>query len=367
MSTKDVKASAASKSSAGKKRLTAAERAKAMKTKSDKKAMIPSTRLTEADKALDTDVYILNSVTNKHVKRNSAIGQKILAGETPAQAPTPSEILTNVVRALQQIAPDVLTNAVIKRAIVGQKNDEGVLVGGVDGIPRTFPSEWGGRGKKPRHPDKPKGAKNAYIIFATEMRPKVRKDNPNVPNSAPKGETSITSIIGQLWEQLKDRSEYEKKAAADLARYEEEMTVFESAHPECARKSSGIKKQTRTNGYRVYCDQNREQAKTENPNKNGREINSFLAERWNALNEADQKPFKEIATERNAELPEPERKAKPVAQLSEAEQTKARDTDNFILNPETGRYVKRASKIGRKVEHVDGNSESADADLLEGN
>jgi len=346
MSTKVAKAATAAPK---KTRLTAAERAKAMKAKAAKAAKTSATRLTEADKALDTDVYILNPVTNKHVKRTSVVGQQILAGKTPEKNPTPAEVLTSVVAAIQQIDTNVLTDAAIKDAI-----------GQIAGVPRTFPSKWGGRGRKPRPEGKPKGPQNAYIIFATEMRPKVRKDNPNVPNSAKKGETSITSIIGQLWEQLKDRSEYEQKAKADLERYEREMAPWEAANPEHARKANAPKKQTRTNGYRVYCDQHREASKKANPDKNGREINSILAEDWNKLTDEQQQPYKDQAEERNKDLPETERRARATGELSAAERAKANDPDTYILNPTTGRYVKRTSKPGRKAERA-----NDDTDLLE--
>jgi hypothetical protein len=320
-------------------RTTAAQRAQAMKAKATTKAKTSATRLTEADKALDTDVYILNPVTNKHVKRDSAIGQQLIAGETVEKNPTPSEILTNVVRALQDsVGANVLTNAAIKAAISP-----------IAGIPRTFPSEWGGRGKKPRPAGKPKGPKNDYIIFATEMRPQVQKNNPKVPNSAPKGEVSITSIIGELWRKLEDRSEYIQKAKEDRERYETEMEVWERENPEHARVSKGPKKQTRTTGYRVYCDENRAQCKTDNPDVGGREINSKLAKDWGKLTAEQKKPFEDTAAERNKDLPETVRTTRPAGELTEAEQAKANDTENYILNPASGRYVLKKSKAGRDV------------------
>ncbi len=335
-------------------RTTAAQRAQAMKVKAATKAKTSATRLTEADKALDTGIYILNPITNKHVKRESVIGQQIIAGETPVKSRTPSEVLTDTVRNLQEaVGSDVLTNTIIKGAISQ-----------INGVPRTFPSEWGGRGKKPRPPGKPKGPKNEYIIFATEMRPQVKENNPKVPNSAPKGQTSITSIIGELWKKLEDRSEYEKKAKDDRARYETEMESWEAENPQYARVSRGPKKQTRTNGWRVFCDKNRSQFKTDNPDVNGREINSKLAEAWNALSEADKGPYNDTADDLNKDLPESVRAVRPVGQLSEVEQTKANDTENYVRNPTSGRYVLKKSKAGKQaIRTIDDD----DADLLEGN
>lgn len=253
----------------------------------------------------------------KIVTEKVATGRKSKKHENQVKKPTPSTLLTQVVTELQKIDPDVLTNAAIKEA-----------VSKVEGIPRNFPSEWGGRGKKPRPPGKPKGPKNEYIIFATEIRDQVRKENPGVPNSAPRGQTSITSIIGQRWSNLKDRSVYEKRAKEDNERYEREMKVWEEKNPEFARVSKAPKEPKRTTGYILFCKEKREEVVKKNPNVGGRDINSKVAIEWQALSKEEQNKYHEQATELNKNLPNPpaprkptKKRVKKAAKSSEGEET----------------------------------------------
>ena len=69
-------------------------------------------------------------------------------------------------------------------------------------------------------PLRPKGACSAYIFFSLDMRPKLKEDGDSIPDLARK--------IGDAWGKLSDKEKvpYQKKADADLARYQKEMENY---------------------------------------------------------------------------------------------------------------------------------------------
>lgn len=289
-------------------------------------------RLSESEKASQKDVYVLNETTKKHVKKDSPIGERILRGETIEKISTPNEILTLVVRSLQNLAPELLSNSVIKTTLSTIK-----------GIPRTFPSEWGGKGKKPRPADKPRGFKNAYIIFASEKRPEIVAKNPGVPNSVKKGLTtpSITSIIVERWNNLKDRSKYENEAKADSERYEREMKIWEEKNPDLARKTSKPKTPKKTTGWLVFSKEKRPEIKKANPTKNGHEIGFLISHAWKELTVEGKIPYEEKSKKANLTIMKDdkviviapkEKKAKASkAKASKVEEEEIEEDDEALL------------------------------------
>jgi hypothetical protein len=80
------------------------------------------------------------------------------------------------------------------------------------------------RAKKEKDPNAPKRAKTAYIFFANEVRPRVKKENPE----AKFGE--ISSIIGAEWNALSDKKKapYVKMSENDKKRAAQEKEKYES-------------------------------------------------------------------------------------------------------------------------------------------
>lgn len=79
-----------------------------------------------------------------------------------------------------------------------------------------------GRTRKTKDPNHPKRSRSAYIIFCNANRSKVQKDNPEL------GAKDITRKLAEMWKSLSDkkRAPFDKKAAADKLRYENEMAVY---------------------------------------------------------------------------------------------------------------------------------------------
>ncbi|KIX03352.1 non-histone chromosomal protein 6 [Rhinocladiella mackenziei CBS 650.93] len=81
-----------------------------------------------------------------------------------------------------------------------------------------------GRGaeKKKKDPNAPKRGLSAYMFFANEQREAVREENPGISFG------QVGKVLGDKWKALseKQREPYEKKAAADKKRYEDEKAKY---------------------------------------------------------------------------------------------------------------------------------------------
>lgn len=76
--------------------------------------------------------------------------------------------------------------------------------------------------KKKKDPNAPKRPITAYFFFASDVRPQIRKENPDLAI------TEIASLIGQQWRGLTsaDKKEYEASASKDKERYDREMAAY---------------------------------------------------------------------------------------------------------------------------------------------
>jgi hypothetical protein len=105
----------------------------------------------------------------------------------------------------------------------------------------------------------------------------------------------------------------------------------------------------------MFCKENRDQVKADNPEMDGKDITRALAEQWalvkedsDALskyqtmaNEANE-GFEERMSDYNGSPSTPKGKGK---KLSESEQKKADDPEHYELNTKTGRYqLKKTNK-----------------------
>ncbi|KIW12515.1 non-histone chromosomal protein 6 [Exophiala spinifera] len=76
--------------------------------------------------------------------------------------------------------------------------------------------------KKKKDPNAPKRGLSAYMFFANEQRENVREENPGISFG------QVGKVLGDKWKALseKQREPYEKKAAADKKRYEDEKAKY---------------------------------------------------------------------------------------------------------------------------------------------
>ena len=152
-----------------------------------------------------------------------------------------------------------------------------------------------------KDPNAPKGAKNAYILFCAENREQVKEENSEMN---PK---ELISELARLWKEVDEdiKAKYQQKAAEDKQRYKEEMDDYvpsdEEASPKEKKKGSPKKDPNAPKGaknaYILFCADNRDQVKEENPHMKSTEIISELARLWKEADDEVKAEYQEKAAE----------------------------------------------------------------------
>lgn len=86
---------------------------------------------------------------------------------------------------------------------------------------------------KGAQPQKPKRGRSNYILFSSDVRPKIKEENPDASS------TEITSLIAQSWREASDdvKAKYTNLQAEDKARYEAENAEYENKYGKPEKKS----------------------------------------------------------------------------------------------------------------------------------
>ncbi|XP_042858739.1 FACT complex subunit Ssrp1-like isoform X2 [Penaeus japonicus] len=79
------------------------------------------------------------------------------------------------------------------------------------------------RQKKEKDENKPKRAQSAYFIWLNEHREMIKKENPGISI------TELSKLAGQKWRELKDKKEWEEKAAEAKKEYEAAMKEYKAS------------------------------------------------------------------------------------------------------------------------------------------
>lgn len=95
------------------------------------------------------------------------------------------------------------------------------------------------REKKERDENKPKRPTTAFMYWLNQHREKIKEENKGITV------TEIAKKGGEMWRELKDKSEWDGKAKKDKERYEKEMAEYKASGGDtAAKKSSGAKKES---------------------------------------------------------------------------------------------------------------------------
>ncbi len=283
--------------------------------------------LTEDDKKADPDNYIFNPGSQKYVKRESPKGKALEKAEKEGieiqKTMTETDRLILVVKTFQESLE--LDDSEIKETMKDI----------VESLPRNFPAEWGGKHKTPIE-GFPKGACSAYIFYTTANREVFKKKNPEVSNK------QLTSLMAKSWKSMSEpeKALYNKLAEEDRERYRTEREKFDIEHPERARKKTSANKPTKVTAYQMFCKEQREKVKEDNPDSDSKEIGTILSDTWEDIknNEDLYKEFQDLANEENKNFSEKMRKYvnSPDFRLSKSEQEK-QDKGGYEIDMETGR------------------------------
>lgn len=79
------------------------------------------------------------------------------------------------------------------------------------------------KSKKERDENAPKRASTAFMLWLNQNREKIKKENPGI------AVTEIAKKGGLMWSEMKDKSEWEAKAAKEKERYAKEMEEYKAS------------------------------------------------------------------------------------------------------------------------------------------
>lgn len=159
-------------------------------------------------------------------------------------------------------------------------------------------AEDGPAKRRRKHPDAPKRAVPAYMLYANAERENLKAEMPHLSHREILGE------LGARWRKLDEASKapYEASAAQERARYQEEIAKWREEHPEPKdaekaaerrrrrKKEVGAPKRAQT-AFLFYANAVRDQFRADMPEKTHKEILSVLGERWKSLPEVEKAPY----------------------------------------------------------------------------
>jgi len=166
----------------------------------------------------------------------------------------------------------------------GSEEDEEVVEEVIKPVKRTR------KVKKWKDPNKPKRAMSAFFLFSQGNRSRIKEENP----SASFGD--IARLLAATYKALKENEmkKWEKKAAADKLRYQEEMKHYVPAEDPTggggkkkkAKKDPNAPKRNMS-AFFLYSVSARSSVKENNPEASFGDIARLISAQFKALNEKD--------------------------------------------------------------------------------
>ncbi len=144
--------------------------------------------------------------------------------------------------------------------------------------------------KKKKPKDAPKNARSAYILFSQDMRPDVKKEQPELDAK------DVLKALGALWKNADEdvKAKYQKLADEDKVRFKEEMDNYVPSEDEKekdkktkkGKKPKDAPKSARS-AYIFFSQDMRPVVKEENPEMKSTEIMTELGKRWKEFKDSD--------------------------------------------------------------------------------
>jgi len=161
------------------------------------------------------------------------------------------------------------------------------------------------KGKKDKNA--PKKNSSAYIFFCNDKRSEVKVDHPELKNN------EILKELGLLWKKFKDEKpnevkKYEKKAADDKERYQEEIKNYvpsddveeEKKDKKPRKKKAAGEPKKGKSAYLFFCADERIKLKEDQPKMEAKDVLAELGARWKLFKEKNPegvKKYEKIASE----------------------------------------------------------------------
>ena len=157
----------------------------------------------------------------------------------------------------------------------------------------------GKKKKKAKDPNKPKRAMVAFMFFSIDRRPATQKANPQMRIA------EISKLLGASWREMsnKEKAPYDKKAAADKARYEKEMQSYK---PPYKPKRAMV-------AFMFFSIEQRPSVQAKNKNMGIAEISKILGANWRGMSDKAKKPYQDLAVKDKARYEKEMKSYKPQA------------------------------------------------------
>ena len=165
----------------------------------------------------------------------------------------------------------------------------------------------------------PKRGRTSYIYFCTDQRPIIKEENPEMNTK------EVTSQLGVQWKSLtdEDKKPYAKLAAKDKSRYEKEKSEWVDPDDELEldtkkdkksvskkdkkkkkKKKKKKSKPRKKSGYILFCQEERDVLKNDNPDLTNHQVTKELGATWKALTYTEQAEYDERAADETSEVSE---------------------------------------------------------------
>lgn len=167
--------------------------------------------------------------------------------------------------------------------------------------------------KAPKDPNAPKRPLSSYMLWAGEVRNKIKEENPEYSI------TDIAKMLGKMWSNVGDdeRQTYKKKADDMKAKYQKRLSKYRESteyldhleelwkHKIQQTKAQFPKDEHAPkrplSDYMLYVKDVREQFKEENPSLSMTEQTAKIAKSWKSLSSDAQAPYRVKAKDLKAE------------------------------------------------------------------
>jgi len=165
-------------------------------------------------------------------------------------------------------------------------------------------------GKKDKDPNKPKRNMSAYFLFSTAQRARIKSENPGVAFG------DLARLISAEFKALpeKERRKWDKKAAEDKERYEEEMRNY--VGPDEDSDEAGGKKRKKKaakdpnkpkrnmSAFFLYSTAHRAEVKAQNPGISFGEVAKIISQQFKSLPQSEKSKWEKKAAKDKARYQE---------------------------------------------------------------
>lgn len=208
------------------------------------------------------------------------------------------------------------------------------------------------RQKKEKDENKPKRAPSAYMLWFNENREKIKTDNPGISF------TDIAKKGGELWKNLDDKSEWDKRAAKMKEEYLEAMSEYKASGKAAAakEKSEGKEKKTKASSKKAV------EKSPEKRGSGGAYISKeFIESDSSSDSDAKSKPSGNKKASEGSGSDSP-KKSSPKKEKDSNESDSGEDSESDKKKAPPKKELEKKSSAKKKDESEDSGSDSAESD-----